>query len=47
MRKLILILLAFLAVFTYIRAFDIADAEVLTAETSIETLMDIPIDIVH
>jgi len=47
MRKLILILLAFLAVFTYIRAFDGADAGVLTAETSIETLMDIPIDIVH
>ena len=47
MRKLILILLGFLAVFTYIRAFDAADADVLAAETSIETLMELPIDIIH
>jgi len=47
MRKLILILLAFLAVFTYIRAFDTADTEVLSAKTSIETLMEIPIEVIH
>jgi len=47
MRKLILILLAFLAVFTYIRAFDVADVEALAAETSIETLMELPIEIIH
>ena len=47
MRKLILILLGFLAVFTYIRAFDTADTKVMSAETSIETLMELPIDIIH
>jgi hypothetical protein len=39
MRKLILILLAFLAVFTYIRAFDLAEAE--------ENLKEIPVEIIR
>ncbi|MCL2243412.1 MAG: hypothetical protein FWC03_02960 [Treponema sp.] len=47
MRNLILILLAFLAVFTYIRAFDTADSRVMSAEASIETLIEKPIDIIH
>jgi len=37
MRKLIFILLAFLAVFTYIRAFEIAEA--------VETPTEIPVEI--
>jgi hypothetical protein len=37
MRKLILILLAFLAIFTYIRAFEGAQA--------LETLTEIPVEI--
>jgi len=39
MRKLILILLAFLAVFTYIRAFDMAEAS--------ENIKEIPVEIVR
>jgi len=36
MQKLILILLAFLAVFTYIRAFERAEAEEIPVEISVE-----------
>jgi len=36
MKKLILILLAFLAVFTYLRTFDIAEAEEMPADKSVE-----------
>lgn len=41
MRKLILILLAFFAVFTYLRASDKAEASETTAEVSVE----IPVEI--
>jgi len=37
MRKLILILLAFIAIFTYIRAFEVAEAS--------ESLAEIPVEI--
>ena len=45
MQKLIFVLLAFMAVFTFIRAFDIAEASVnsASAEASVET----PVEIVH
>ncbi|WP_461247676.1 hypothetical protein [Treponema sp. R6D11] len=47
MRKLILILLAFIAIFTYIRAFEVvpaSDAQS-TAVQSTDTLAKIPVEI--
>jgi len=43
MQKLILILLAFLAVFTYIRAFEKAEA----GEIPGVTVLEIPVEIIH
>ena len=47
MRKLILILLAFLAVFTYIRAFENAEASSNSMEISTEFKPEISVEIVH
>ncbi|MDR1836135.1 MAG: hypothetical protein LBQ89_00585 [Treponema sp.] len=47
MRKLILILLAFLAVFTYIRAFERAEASTSTTGISAEVTGEIPVEIVR
>ena len=47
MRKLILILLAFLAVFTYIRAFEKADASEPSAVITADVSVEIPVEIVR
>jgi hypothetical protein len=47
MRKLIFILLAFFAVFTYIRAFDKVEASVTSAEMKVEIPTEIPVEIVR
>jgi hypothetical protein len=47
MRKLIFILLAFFAVFTYIRAFDKVEASVNSAEITIEIPAEIPVEIIR
>jgi len=44
MRKLIFILLAFFAVFTYIRAFDKAEADVNSAQMKVEIPSEIPVE---
>ena len=43
MQKLIFILLAFLAIFTFIRAFDRVEASVNSAEITIEIPLDVEI----
>jgi len=43
MQKLIFILLAFFAVFTFIRVFDKAEASVNTAELSVEIPLEVEI----
>jgi hypothetical protein len=47
MRKLILILLAFLAVFTYIRASEKAEASTDSAEISTDFNQEISVEITH
>jgi hypothetical protein len=47
MRKLILILLTFIAVFTYIRAFEKAGAKELTPDNTFENPTEIPVEIVR
>ena len=47
MRKLILVLLAFLAVFTYIRAFEGVEASANSTEISAEFNPEISVEIVH
>jgi hypothetical protein len=47
MRKLIFILLAFFAIFTYIRASDKAEAKVNSAEIKVEIPAEIPVEIVR
>jgi len=47
MRKLVFILLAFFALFTYIRAFDRAEANVNSAEIKVEIPAEIPVEIVR
>jgi len=47
MRKLIFILLAFFALFTYIRAFEKAEADVNSAEIKVEIPAEIPVEIVR
>jgi hypothetical protein len=47
MQKLIFILLAFFAVFTFIRAFDKAEASVTPAEITIEIPSEIPVEIIR
>jgi|TergutMp193P3_1026864.scaffolds.fasta_scaffold03787_4 hypothetical protein len=47
MQKLILILLAFLAVFTFIRAFEKAEAGEIPVVTSEVTALEIPVEIAH
>ena len=43
MRKLIFVLLAFFAVFTFLRAFDKAEDSIISAEVTVE----IPVEIVR
>jgi hypothetical protein len=47
MRKLILILLAFIAVFTYIRASEKEETAVTSADISSEFTAEIPVEIVR
>jgi len=47
MKKLFLILLAFLAVFTYIRAFEKVEASVTPPAISSELTGEIPVEIVR
>ena len=47
MQKLILILLAFLAVFTYIRAFEGAEASTNSSEISAEFTQEISVEILR
>jgi hypothetical protein len=47
MRKLILILLAFLAVFTYIRAFERDEDSVTSTSMKAEAAIEIPVEIVR
>jgi hypothetical protein len=47
MRKLILILLAFLAVFTYIRAFERAEASANSTEIPADFNQEISVEIIH
>jgi hypothetical protein len=47
MQKLIFILLAFFAVFTFIRAFDNAEASITSAEMKVEIPTEIPVEIIR
>jgi len=47
MKKLLLILLVLIAVFTYINTFDKAEALEISRKNHTETSMEIPIEIVH
>jgi|TergutMp193P3_1026864.scaffolds.fasta_scaffold63859_3 hypothetical protein len=47
MRKLLLVLLAFFAVFTFIRAFDKAEAGEKPPEAGLEISREIPVEIVR